>query len=150
MKKLALISAFTLTSCIAATSFNANASNYAHVHLSHLEPSKEESIWLRAIQATPMYPRQLAQRGIIGCAVFNVKIDEAGETESISLESSVPERGIERPVAAVIRSWEWENVSGEANMAEEKQIRLDFCMGGSSPEEAEQLCIAQSQWACSS
>lgn len=67
----------------------------------------------------------------------------------VHLVSSVPARGIERPVASVIRSWEWENVSGAANQAEEKLIRLDFCMGGGSQAEVEQLCVAQSQYACS-
>ena len=135
---------------LALTSFGVHASGYGHVHLSHLEPSKDESIWLRTVQATPMYPRQLAERGIIGCGVFRVAVDENGKTDSVDLVSSVPARGIERPVASVIRSWEWENVSGAANQAEEKLIRLDFCMGGGSQAEVEHLCEAQSQYACSS
>lgn len=146
MKKLGLVAIFALASFTA----NANASGYGHVHLSHLDPGKEDSVWLRAAQVVPRYPRELAQEGIVGCGVFNVVVNENGETESVDLVSSVPERGIERPVANIIRQWEWQNVSGEANVAEEKIIRLDFCMGGGTPEEAEQRCIAQSQYACTS
>lgn len=143
MKKLGLAGIFLFAS------FTASASGYGTVHLSHLEPTKDAAVWLRALQAVPAYPRELAQQGIVGCGVFKVVVDEAGKTDSIEMVSSVPARGIERPVKKVIDGWEWQNVSGGENVAEEKLIRLDFCMGGSSPEEAEQLCVAQSQYACS-
>ncbi len=124
MKKFGLVGVLAL----AAFTFNANAnvSGYGHVHLSHLEPAQDASVWLRASQVVPMYPRELAQEGIVGCGVFKVVVNENGETDSIDLVRSVPERGIERPVANIIRKWEWQNVSGEANVAEEKLIRLDF------------------------
>lgn len=138
-----------LTALLVSAPVTVSASGFGHVHLSHLEPTKNEAMWLRAVQATPMYPRQLAQRGVVGCGVFKVTVDENGKTDSVDLVSSVPARGIERPVASVIRSWEWENVSGAASQAEEKLIRLDFCMGGGSQEEVEQLCVAQSQYSCS-
>jgi protein TonB len=143
MKYIFLAGITTFTLCT-----QANAQNFADVHLTHITPIKEEATWLREKQFSPMYPKELAMKGIAGCGVFKIFVDEDGNTDSVDLISAVPKRDIAKPAAKVIKSWTWLNAKGTANIAEEKIIRLDFCMGGSTQEEAKQRCIAQSLVAC--
>lgn len=126
----------------------ASAQNFAAVELSHLEPTKEKAHWVRTKQVSPRYPRELAVQGIIGCGVFKVSVDESGNTQSIELVSSVPEDVIQKPATSVIKSWEWQHASDQAT-AEEKLLRLDFCMGGASQEEAQARCREQAKMQCS-
>lgn len=126
----------------------AEAMNHADVHLSHISPTKEESIWLREKQFTPMYPKELAMQGIAGCGIFNVHIDKDGHTDSVNLIRSIPKKGIAKPASKVIKSWKWVTHNGKAKAAEDRIIRLDFCMGGATQEEAQQLCAAQALLAC--
>lgn len=125
----------------------ASAQNFGTVELTHLEPTKKEARWVRTKQVTPRYPRELAREGIMGCGVFKVKVDENGNTQNVELVSSVPTDVIQKPATAVIKSWEWQNVSDQA-AAEEKLMRLDFCMGGTSQEEAQARCREQATMQC--
>lgn len=131
-------------------SFIASAQNYAAVELTHLDPTQDDAQWVRANQVMPLYPRELAMQGVNGCGIFKVKVDEDGRTDDIELVSSVPADIIQKPAASVIRSWKWENVSDQNDAAEEKLLRLDFCMGGSSQEDAQAQCIEQAKMACRS
>ncbi|GLP98040.1 energy transducer TonB [Paraferrimonas sedimenticola] len=142
--KLAGLAAITLLS------IQANAKTfYADVHLTHLQPTVSEATWVRTKQVTPRYPLELAKSGTAGCGVFKLTINEQGKTEAIELVSSIPKRAVKRPATKVIKQWDWQLVAGKTPVAEEKLIRLDFCMGGSTLEEAKARCVAQSKMACS-
>lgn len=88
-------------------------------------------------------------KGIAGCGVFKVTVDENGKTDNVELVSSIPKKVIYKPAKKVIKSWEWKNISGKPNLAEEKLIRLDFCMGGKTEAEAKSRCIEQAKLECS-
>jgi periplasmic protein TonB len=142
--KLQILLAATLASAV----FQSDAMNYGVVHLTHIEPATADAIWSREKQVPPLYPIELAQQGIIGCGVFNITLDENGKATNVSLVSAVPEKVIARPASKVIRDWKWVNNSGLANAPEQKLIRLDFCMGGSTQEEADARCKVQATAAC--
>lgn len=133
---------------LALAAVQAQATNYADVHITYMQPAAADTIWSREKQVTPLYPLELARKGVIGCGVFNVSIDENGKATEVSLVSSVPEKVIARPASKVIRDWQWVNNSGQANAPEQKLIRLDFCMGGSTMEEAQARCQVQATAAC--
>ena len=120
---------------------------YGTVELTHLTPTQAESTWQRENQVVPRYPMKLAQKGIAGCGIFKVNVDAEGTTKSIMLVNSVPKRVIEKPAARVIEEWDWTLVEGKSAASEEKLIRLDFCLGASSEEEAHQLCKQQASMA---
>ncbi len=82
--------------CFLSTSVLA-ANNYASVELTYLQPTKAQSTWLREKQFMPRYPVELAMKGIAGCGIFKVKVDENGQTERVTLVSSVPEKIISPP-----------------------------------------------------
>ena len=146
--KLKMIFAVALVACVFHGNLQANYVIHGDVQISYLHPLPAEAIWSREKEVTPKYPLELARKGIVGCGVFNVSIDEKGKTTDISLVRSVPERVLSRPVAKEIRKWKWVNSSGAANAPEQKLIRLDFCMGGSTTEEAEARCKVQATAAC--
>ncbi len=95
------------------------------VELTHLSPTQAESTWLRENQVVPRYPMK-----------------------SITLVNSVPKNVIEKPAAKVIKEWEWTLAKGKSAANEEKLIRLDFCLGASSEEEANQQCKQQASMTC--
>ncbi|PKM17792.1 MAG: energy transducer TonB [Gammaproteobacteria bacterium HGW-Gammaproteobacteria-15] len=137
-----------LAIALATAVFQADANIYADVQLSLLQPAAADAIWSRETQVTPRYPIELAQQGIAGCGVFNVTINENGKTTDVSLVNSVPGKVIARPAIKVIKKWQWVNNSSVANAAEQKLIRLDFCIGGSTTEEAEARCKVQAALPC--
>ena len=99
----------------------AQANNYADVKLTHLDPEKSAATWVRTKQVTPRYPMDLAMKGIAGCGVFKLTVDEDGNSQDIELVSSIPKKVIFKPAKKVIKKWRWENVSGQPNQAEEKE-----------------------------
>lgn len=130
--------------------FTLNAKNlFADVKLTHLEPTQEKANWLRGKQVTPKYPITLAKKGIAGCGIFKVVVNEEGKTDSVELIQSVPEKVIYKPSKKIIRKWNWVQAQNGNAVAEEKLIRLDYCLGGESVEEAEAICLKQSQYNCS-
>ncbi|WP_334020148.1 energy transducer TonB [Alteromonas sp. S015] len=124
------------------------ASNYASVELTHLNPTQVKSTWLREKQFMPRYPVKMAMKGITGCGIFKVIVDKNGSTESIELISSVPKKVISKPVTKVIKGWSWTLADGKSPIREEKLLRLDFCIGGSTEEESISRCKQQSSMAC--
>lgn len=144
MKKTILI--IMLVACSFTVSSN---TFYGDVHLTHVEPTKEKVTWLREKQVTPRYPISLAKKGIAGCGVFRVVVDEKGKTETISLIQSIPEDIIYQPSRKIIKKWNWVQAKNGQPVAEEKIIRLDYCLGGSSTEEAKAMCVKQSKLNCS-
>jgi hypothetical protein len=124
------------------------ASNYASVELTYLEPTKTESTWLRDKEFMPRYPVELAMKGVAGCGVFKVTVDKNGSTESITLISSVPKKTISKPATDVIKDWHWKLAEDKTAVSEEKLLRLDFCMGGSSEAESLSKCKQQATMVC--
>ncbi len=124
------------------------AANYASVGLTHIEPIKTEATWLRDKQFMPRYPIEMAMEGVAGCGIFKVSVDKEGTTSSITLVSSVPEKSIAGPATGVIKEWNWTLANGKSPAGEEKLIRLDFCMGGSSQEESVSKCQQQASMLC--
>jgi len=125
-----------------------SAANYGTVTLTHLLPSKEDSTWVREKQVTPMYPKAFAMNGIVGCGVFEISLDDSGNTQNVSLVSSVPERIIFRPSKKVIESWRWQLNADKSASAETKILRLDYCMGQGTQQDVEEQCQAQATLAC--
>ena len=85
---------------------------------------------------------------VAGCGIFKVVIDESGTTESITLINSVPKKFVSKPAIKVIKNWNWTLANGKSPMREEKLLRLDFCIGGSSEEESISMCKQQATMAC--
>lgn len=140
-KNLLFVIYFLSTGTLAAV-------NYASVELTHLKPTITETTWLREKQFMPRYPVELARKGIVGCGVFKVIVDESGLTESIELISSVPKKVISKPVTKVIQDWEWTLAKSKSPTREEKLLRLDFCMGGNTEAESISKCKKQAAMAC--
>ncbi|MBW8191977.1 energy transducer TonB [Neiella marina] len=144
--KYQILKLISILPIVIVTSANAN---YADVKLTHINPEKSAAQWIRTKQFSPQYPIELAMKGIVGCGVFKVTVDENGKTGDVELVSSIPKKVIYKPAKKVIKSWEWKNVSDEPNLAEEKVIRLDFCMGGKTEVEAKARCAEQAKLECS-
>jgi len=144
--KSQILKLISILPIVIVTSANAN---HADVKLTHIKPEKTDAQWIRAKQFTPRYPMKLAMKGITGCGVFEVTVDENGKTGDVELVSSIPKKVIYKPAKKVIKSWEWKNISGEPNLVEEKLIRLDFCMGGKTEGEAKARCVEQAKLECS-
>jgi len=127
---------------------------YADVVFTHLTPDTKASPWLRANPQTPKYPLELAQHGIRGCGVFKVSVDAQGKTDSVELVSAVPQKGLHRPAIKLLKSWKWQpnpDLSPAVDASASQQpllVRLDFCMGGQTLEEAAARCQVQAQYAC--
>tara|TARA_R110002012_G_scaffold309151_1_gene515999 strand:- start:120 stop:563 length:444 start_codon:yes stop_codon:yes gene_type:complete len=128
---------------------NVSANNFADVKLTHIKPGKSDAQWIRTKQFSPMYPMDLAMKGIAGCGIFKVIVDENGKTDNVELISSIPKKVIYKPAKKVIKKWKWQNISGHPNATEEKLIRLDFCMGGKTEAEAKVRCAEQAKLKCS-
>ncbi|MEM5496300.1 energy transducer TonB [Paraglaciecola mesophila] len=128
---------------------NVSANNFADVKLTHIKPGKSDAQWIRTKQFSPMYPMDLAMKGIAGCGIFKVTVNENGKTDNVELISSIPKKVIYKPAKKVIKKWKWQNISGHPNATEEKLIRLDFCMGGKTEAEAKVRCAEQAKLKCS-
>ncbi|MGO2371920.1 energy transducer TonB [Pseudoalteromonas sp. KG3] len=122
---------------------------YADVQISHLKPSKEQMIWIRENPNTPKYPLTLAKAGVRGCAVYSFDITGEGDIENIELMSAIPGKTLSKEAKKLLNSWHWQVANNKQAALEHKVIRLDFCIGGDTIEQAQQQCIAQSQLACS-
>lgn len=131
---------------LAFTSFAAAANTlYGEVFLTEIQPKAGEALWSQAKKFMPLYPVELASSGIAGCAVFNVKISENGKAQEIELVSSVPAKAVVKPAKKMIKSLKWHNTTDQADAAEQKLLRLDFCLGGKDVEEAAARCKFQTR-----
>lgn len=123
-----------------------NKTTYADIQVTNVDPTSD-FIWQRANQNTPKYPVELARSGIRGCAVLVFDITDSGKTENVEVISTLPNKHIGKYSRKMLKKWEW--VPAATVTAPEKRIlRLDFCMGGESIEQAEQACKQQAKLAC--
>ncbi|QPB83450.1 hypothetical protein CWC22_010815 [Pseudoalteromonas rubra] len=83
-----------------------------------------------------------------GCAIFKVNLDAQGNTESVVLLRSIPTASLSRPAKKILKKWSWSLASGTAPQTEEKIVRLGFCLGGQSVDEAQARCKVQASLSC--
>ncbi|WP_127022902.1 energy transducer TonB [Rheinheimera mangrovi] len=131
-----------------ASFFTSANTVYGDVLLTEIQPKAGETLWSQTNKFTPLYPVELASNGIAGCAVFNVDIDENGKTRRMELVSSVPAKVVVKPAKKMIKSLKWHNTTTKADAAEQKLLRLDFCLGGKDVNEAAARCKYQSSLQC--
>lgn len=121
---------------------------YADVQVTDLVPT-HDFVWERKNKKTPKYPIEFASAGIRGCAVLSFEISEAGRPENIEVTHSAPNRHLGQYSRKMLKKWQWVPASPTAkSVAEKRTLRLDFCMGGESTEQAEKACKQQAQLVC--
>jgi hypothetical protein len=131
-----------------ASFFTSANTVYGEVVLTEIQPKAGEALWSQTKKFTPRYPVEFASSGVAGCAVFNVDIDEKGKTRRMELVSSVPAKVVVKPAKKMIKGLKWHNTTTKANAAEQKLLRLDFCLGGKNVNEAAERCKYQSSLQC--
>lgn len=123
--------------------------NYGDVQITHLNPQKTDAKWVRTKQVSPKYPVKFVKKRVAGCGIFKFTVNEDGKAQNIELITSFPDKHFfKNPATKVIEKFDWTNVSGQPNQAENKLVRLDFCMGGNSLDEAQALCVKQTKLQC--
>lgn len=125
-----------------------SAMNYGHVNLTELQPASQDALWSRTKQFPPAYPVEMAMKGIAGCGVFKISINKEGKTESIDLLASVPAAAAFKSAKKELKKWKWHNTTDKPDAPEQKILRLDYCMGGSSEAEAAARCELQAKTRC--
>jgi len=100
-------------------------------------------------QNTPRYPIELARNGIEGCALLSFDINESGKTKNVELIRSTPKKKLGKQAKKLLKKWKWQPFDNQViKSVQRRVIRLDFCMGGESIEQAQQLCRQQAQLDC--
>mgnify|MGYP000374418433 CR=1 FL=1 len=137
---------------LVVTSAGALAKNktfYADVQVTDIAPTSD-FIWERENQNTPKYPIELARSGIRGCAVLSFNISDSGKTENVEIINSLPKKHLGKYSRKMLKKWKWVPASTVSETTSEKRtLRLDFCMGGESTDQAQKACKKQTKLACS-
>eukprot|EP00487_Bulimina_marginata_P007078 TRINITY_DN27556_c0_g1_i1.p1 TRINITY_DN27556_c0_g1~~TRINITY_DN27556_c0_g1_i1.p1 ORF type:complete len:145 (-),score=17.50 TRINITY_DN27556_c0_g1_i1:140-574(-) len=136
-----LFIAFASTGAVAK-----NKTAYADIQVTDVDPTSD-FIWQRANQNTPKYPVELARSGLRGCAVLAFNITDSGKTENIEVINTLPNKHIGKYSRKMLK-----NGSGACSNRDgfrKESIKVRFCMGGESVEQAEQACKQQTKLACS-
>lgn len=133
---------------VSASTIAKNRTIHADIQVTNVEPTSD-FVWERANQNTPKYPIELARSGIRGCAVLSFNISDSGKTENVEVINSLPKMHVGKYSRKMLKKWKWVPAENVAETAPEKRIlRLDFCMGGDSTEQAEKACKQQTKLAC--
>lgn len=119
---------------------------YADIQVTNLEPT-QNFIWTRENQNTPAYPIGLARPGLQGCAILSFDISDSGNIENIEVLHAIPNNKLGKHSLKMIKKWKWIPTTAEAT-SEQRIIRLDFCLGGESLEEAQNICKKRTELAC--
>ncbi len=131
-----------------ATTVAKSKTFYADIQVTDIEPTRD-FIWERANQNTPKYPIELARSGIRGCAVLSFNISDSGKTENVEVINSLPKKYLGKYSRKMLKKWKWVPAETVAETAPEKRtLRLDFCMGGESVEQAQKACKQQAKLTC--
>lgn len=121
---------------------------YGDVQVTHIAPT-ENIKWQRENQHTPLYPIELARKGMRGCAVMSFDISSTGKVENIEVISSVPKKDVGKYSKQALKKWKWIPVEGIAQPSTEKRtMRLDYCISNGSAEQVEQACREQVKVNC--
>jgi hypothetical protein len=95
------------------------------------------------------YPRELAEGQVTGCLIANVEVSKSGKTKLRGIEKSFPSTGLERPFKRSINRIRWVPVDDtQPGKAENRQIRIDFCMSYESTTAARRQCVQSALQAC--
>ena len=138
---------FLLASVFSTPLFAAgNSVFYADVKLTYIDTQEAQFSWRRKDNTTPKYPVKLAKKGIAGCSVLKITINDNGRASIDESLSYFPNKTILKESKKLVKSWKW--LKKDALNRSEATVRIDYCMGGSSVEQAQQLCIKQSQMQC--
>ncbi len=134
---------------VSASALAKNKTFYADVQVTDIAPTSD-FIWERANQNTPKYPIDLARSGTKGCAVLSFNISDSGKTENVEVIRSLPKKHLGKYSRKMLKKWKWVPASTVAETTPEKRtLRLDFCLGGESTEQAQKACKQQAKLACS-
>lgn len=108
-------------------------------------------IWLRADQAQPKYPIEMARSQVQGCAILAFNISPSGDTENVEVISSIPNKYLGKFSKKIVKRWDWTKTSDSSPASAEKHtVRLDFCLSNESDEHSKAFCQQQQQLNCSS
>lgn len=114
-----------------------------------LVPNSLDSLsWTRVAPLDLEMPRGIERAGAKGCAIFSFNINGDGVAKNIKTESVVPSFGLRRHAKKYLESWRWEPKSG-GGIEETVLLRLDFCIGGATKDEAREICEFQATLPCS-
>lgn len=95
------------------------------------------------------YPRELAEGQVTGCLIANVEVSKSGKTTFRGIVKSFPSTGLERPFKRSINRIRWVPVDdSQPGKAEQRQIRIDFCMSYESTIAARRQCVQSALQAC--
>ena len=120
-----------------------------HVVETLLVPENSDSLsWERVFPKELTMPRSIERAGAKGCAIFSFDIDTQGSATNIETESVVPNFGLRRLAKEYLESWQWKAKTFGA-IEEKVLLRLDFCIGGATTEEASDICEYQATLPCS-
>lgn len=118
------------------------------VELRLIQPGANQTFdWQLADGNEPVYPKKMKRSGARGCGIFNFDILPDGTVDNVEALRTVPGLGIKREAKQMLQAMRWEATS-DSPKATQVQMRVDFCMGGSTAEEAQQMCETQTQYAC--
>lgn len=95
------------------------------------ESQKETSPapWQRANFHPLLYPRDMALRGIEGCAVYKTTISKDGDVEALDVTRSVPGNLKKSTLLQPAKLIKWQIPPGAESAHEVKEFRINFCMG---------------------
>ena len=133
---------------ITQVSASERRSMYGVVEVENIEPS-ENAQWEFLENTRPLYPKELAMSKVMGCAITSFEISDSGQTKKVRVVSSVPIKGLEKPVGRMIKQVKWQPVvEGDSPGEERRVMRFNFCMSEDSNEEAHALCAKVSKLPC--
>jgi hypothetical protein len=113
-----------------------------------LVPKSTESLsWERVSPKSVAMPKKIERNGAKGCAIFSFNINEQGATTDIKTEAVVPSFGLRRLAKEYLESWQWE-AKPSGGIEESVLLRLDFCIGGATNQEAQDICKHQASLPC--
>ena len=148
MKTLILCTATIVLFIATQSSAVENRALYGFVDVMYIEPSNN-SQWEFHDGKWPIYPKELAMKRIMGCAITSFVINGSGRTENIKMVSTIPAEGLARPVKKMLNQVKWQPVEEGSQPGEEQRItRFNFCMSEVSNEEARALCAKVSKLPC--
>lgn len=124
----------------------ANNTIFADVRLTYIDVDESQFSWRRKDNTIPKYPVKLARKGIAGCSVLKITINENGRANIDETLSYLPNKAILKESQKLVKSWKWQK-KDELNQSE-ATVRIDYCMGGASIEQAQQRCVQQSKMQC--
>lgn len=118
---------------------------YADVAVSY--PRTANPAWVHDTTKMVPYPLEMAQSQITGCAVYQVDIDQDGNTTAVRLVSAAPKAAAFAAATKALKTWHWQP-SSAASQAGSQWVRMDFCISQTGNDAVKKQCAIQSQISC--